>query len=39
MNRLATSIIRAITMLMEAVSTSEMMVNFNQTIQHYNPEY
>jgi hypothetical protein len=32
---LAAFIIRA---MMEAVRTSEMLVNFYQTTQHYNPE-
>jgi hypothetical protein len=32
------SIIWVITLMMEAASISEMLVNFYQTTQHYNPE-
>jgi hypothetical protein len=35
----ATSIIRAITLTMEAASTSETQANFYQTTQHNNPEH
>jgi hypothetical protein len=35
---LAVSIIRVIALIMEASRTSEMMVNFYQTIWRYNPE-
>jgi hypothetical protein len=34
----AASIIRAITLMMEAARTSETLVNFYQTARRYNPE-
>jgi hypothetical protein len=38
MLRSEVSIIRAIALMMEAVSTSETLVNFYQTIRHNVPE-